>query len=417
MINRFSQDLELVDMMLPMYAVNFVMSLLLVFINTVIICALGKFLGASIPVLGIILYILQSYYLRTSRQVRLLDIEAKAPLYAHYLDTIRGISSIRAFGWGVHFSSKSHALLNQSQRPMYMLFCIQQWLTLVLDLVVGVLGVLLIIIVTSSKDRFNTASIGVALTLLLTLNQNLTQTIKMWTMTETSIGAVSRIRSFIEDTPSRRSVSSIPPPDWPSRGAVNFHNITAGYECVSSTYSHFFSSLYLITPISLATNPIIKDISLAISPGEKIAICGVSGSGKSSLLMAMSQMLEVHSGHITIDGQDVYKIDKKVIHSAINVISQEPLFLPGTLRFNLDPHQRVSEQRLIAALEKVGLWSQIGASGGLDMAFSDADWSVGQKQLLSLARALVVKAPILVLDEATSRYDFLQVLCFDLFRC
>lgn len=255
MINRFSQDLELVDMMLPMYAVNFVMSLLLVFINTVIICALGKFLGASIPVLGIILYILQSYYLRTSRQVRLLDIEAKAPLYAHYLDTIRGISSIRAFGWGVHFSSKSHALLNQSQRPMYMLFCIQQWLTLVLDLVVGVLGVLLIIIVTSSKDRFNTASIGVALTLLLTLNQNLTQTIKMWTMTETSIGAVSRIRSFIEDTPSRRIVSSIPPPDWPSQGAVNFHNITAGYECVSSTYSPLFSSLYLITPFQSYHKP------------------------------------------------------------------------------------------------------------------------------------------------------------------
>jgi ABC-type multidrug transport system fused ATPase/permease subunit len=234
MINRFSQDLELVDMMLPIYAVNFVMSLLLVLINTVIICALGKYLGASIPLLGVVLYILQSYYLRTSRQVRLLDIEAKGPLYAHFLETIHGTSSIRAFGWDGHFSKKSQYLLNQSQRPMYMLFCIQQWLTLVLDLVVGMLAVLLIIIVTSLKDRFNTASIGVALTLLLTLNQNLTYTIKMWTMTETSVGAVSRIQRFIKDTPSRRITSSSPPPDWPSRGAVSFHDVTAGHECVST---------------------------------------------------------------------------------------------------------------------------------------------------------------------------------------
>lgn len=234
MINRFSQDLELIDMMLPIYAINFVMTLLLVVINTVIICALGKYLGASIPPLGMVLYILQSYYLRTSRQVRLLDIEAKAPLYAHFLETIHGISSIRAFGWDRHFSKKSQSLLNRSQRPMYMLFCIQQWLTLVLDLVVGMLGVLLIIIVTCLKDRFNTASIGVALTLLLTLNENLTQTIKMWTMTETSIGAVSRIQRFIEDTPSRCNAPSPPPPDWPLHGAVGFHDVTAGYECVST---------------------------------------------------------------------------------------------------------------------------------------------------------------------------------------
>ncbi|KAL3702603.1 hypothetical protein TMatcc_011279 [Talaromyces marneffei ATCC 18224] len=101
----------------------------------------------------------------------------------------------------------------------------------------------------------------------------------MWTMTEISIGAVTRIQRFIEDTPSSRRNASPPPPDWPLWGAVNFHDVTSG----------------------LAANPIIKNITLSIKPGEKIAICGGSGSGKTFLLMAMFQMLEIYSGQVTIN--------------------------------------------------------------------------------------------------------------------
>lgn len=227
---RFSQDLELVDMMLPIYAVNFVMGLLTVLINMIVICVLGKLLGSSIPFLILVLFLLQSYYLRTSRQIRLLDIEAKAPLYAHFLETIKGVSSIHAFGWDDKFREKNLVLLNQSQRPMHMLFCIQQWLSLVLDLVVGLIAILLITIITSVKEHFGTAPVGVALTLLLTLNKSLTQTIKMWTMTETSIGAVSRIHSFVKDTPSNScNTLSLPPHHWPQQGTISFQNVTASY--------------------------------------------------------------------------------------------------------------------------------------------------------------------------------------------
>ncbi|KAJ5876483.1 ABC transporter transmembrane domain type 1 [Penicillium soppii] len=380
--NRFSQDLELIDMMLPIYAVNCVTNVVYVFINIIIICAIGRYLAASIPLLGVVLFFIQSYYLRTSRQVRLLDIEAKAPLYTHFLETIHGISSIRAFNWGHQLREKSHSLLNRSQRPVYMLYSIQQWLILVLDLTVGAIAVILIAMVTSLKDLFNAASIGVALNILLTLNQTLANALKMWTMTETSIGAVTRVQRFIEDIPSeeRRVASSIAPQlplDWPCHGEVNFTDMTAGY-----------------------------DLTMTIKPGEKIAICGPSGSGKTSLIMAMLQMLDLQSGRIEIDGRNLAEIPRSTIRSRINVVPQDPFFTPGTLRFNLDPHQCVSDAELVRAIEKVGLWDQVRAKRGLDMEFSTADWSVGQRQLLALSRALVKKSSLLILDEATSSVDW-----------
>ncbi|KUM63729.1 hypothetical protein ACN42_g3370 [Penicillium freii] len=382
------QDLELIDMMLPIYAVNCVTNFVDVFINVIILCAMGRYLAVSIPFLGVVLFFLQSYYLCTSRQVRLLDIEARAPLYTHFLESIQGISSIKAFNWGPQMREKSNSLLNRSQRPVYMLYSIQQWLILVLDLVVGAIAVILIAMITSLRYQFNGASIGVALNILLTLNQTLANALKMWTMTEISVGAVSRVQHFIEDTPSEEPcvASQIPPQlshDWPCSGAVEFTDVTAGYD-------H-------------STTPVLKSLTMDIKPGEKIAVCGPSGSGKTSLIMTILQMLNLQSGRINIDGEDLAEIPGSTIRSRINVVPQDPFFMPGTLRFNLDPRQSVIDAELIRAVEKVGLWDRVRAKGGLDMEFSAADWSVGQRQLIALSRALVKKSAILILDEATSR--------------
>ena len=184
---------------------------------------------ATIPILAATLFLLQRYYLRTSRQVRLIDIEAKAPLYKHFVETSHGVSTIRAFRWGPVFHERHRYILDQAQRPFYMLFCIQLWLALVLNLVVGALAVVLVAVATSSTRILSAGALGVALVLILQFNGFLMQTIQAWTMLETSIGAVARVQQFVQETPKESTGIAKPPPHWPSRGTIRFQNIEARY--------------------------------------------------------------------------------------------------------------------------------------------------------------------------------------------
>lgn len=201
-------------------------------VQLVLLCILGKYLTITVPAVGVILFFVQSYYLRTSRQVRLLDIEAKSPLFTHFVETMQGINVIRAMRWQEHFQTRLQELLNQSQKPFYMLFCIRQWLQLVLDCIVMALAVILVSLVVSLRGQFSVGSIGVALNLILVFNQDLMQFIKSWTFLETSIGAVARIQDFVQSTPTEEqppSELSTVPPQWPESGQLTLSRVTASY--------------------------------------------------------------------------------------------------------------------------------------------------------------------------------------------
>ncbi|KAJ9151149.1 putative Multidrug resistance-associated protein [Pleurostoma richardsiae] len=395
--NRFSQDMDLIDMNLPRFAILFASGASSCLVKLVVLCVVGKYLAVSTPFLALALFFIQRYYLRTSRQVRILDIEAKAPLYTHFLETVQGISTVRAFGWEGRFRDRTEELLARSQKPFYMLACIQQWLQLVLDLVVGALALVIVAMVTSLSAKFSAGSIGVALNLILTFNQNLIQAIKAWTMLETSIGAVSRVRSFVQETPTEyRGLAPLPPQDsgWPTQGSIEFQNVTAGYD--------------------LETPPALNSLTLSIPPGSKIAICGPSGSGKTSLILALLQMIPLQDGRVVIDGLDLAGIEGADLRARINVVPQDPFFTPGSVRFNLSPHAGASQNgdtesdaRLEGALRKVGLLDGVIAKGGLDAELAAGEWSAGERQLLALARALLraETSRILVLDEAASNVD------------
>jgi ATP-binding cassette, subfamily C (CFTR/MRP), member 1 len=198
-------------------------------VQLIILCVIGKYLAATIPVLAITLFFVQSYYLRTSRQVRLIDIEVKAPLYKHFIETSHGVSTIRALGWRDEFHERLAEALDQAQRPFYMLFCIQQWLQLVLDLIIAALAVILISIATAVTGSLSPGALGVALIIVLQFNSGLSQTIQAWTKLETSIGAVARVQQFVQETPAEPAGIVTPAAGWPSRGCIHFHNAVATY--------------------------------------------------------------------------------------------------------------------------------------------------------------------------------------------
>jgi len=227
--NRFSQDMDLIDMALPSQAIQFTTGAASCAVQLLILCVLGKYLAAAIPALAVTLFLVQRYYLRTSRQVRLLDIEAKAPLYKLFLETAEGVATIRAFRWASRLHGRNAELLNRSQRPFYMLLCVQQWLALVLDLVVGGLAVVLVAVAMSTADSLSGGALGVALVLILAFNSLLGQTIQAWTKMETSIGAVARVQQFVQDTPAEPEGIEEPEPEWPQRGAIQFRDVVAGY--------------------------------------------------------------------------------------------------------------------------------------------------------------------------------------------
>ncbi|RYP12551.1 hypothetical protein DL765_007253 [Monosporascus sp. GIB2] len=386
-----SQDMELIGLDLPTIAANYIIALYECVAKVILLAVFAKYLSATLPLIAGSVFFVQRFYLRTSRQVRLLDIEAKGPVYLHFLETTNGANTVRAFGWQRAFRQKLHALLDRSQKPVYLLYCIQQWLALALDLIVAVLAAVLVTILVVWRDSFDPGAVGVSLVTVMTFNQVLTLLVKSWTALETSIGAVGRVKSFVEKTTSEETELGIRQPlvgpdNWPTRGAICFQNVTATYKS--------------------GGHPVLRNLSIAIAAGEKVAICGRSGSGKTSFILSLLHMINF-TGSVSIDGVETQSLIPSDLRSRVNVVPQEPFLMPGSIRFNIDPLGQVQDEAIVSTLQRLKIWDRVMDCGGLDAQTSLSLWSVGERQLLCLARAMVRKSQILILDEATSSVDAL----------
>ncbi|KAJ5767038.1 uncharacterized protein N7511_004654 [Penicillium nucicola] len=386
-LNRFSQDLMLIDMELPIAAINTVATFFLCLAQMALIGVSSKYAAISFPIVLGILFLIQKMYLRTSRQLRYLDLEAKAPLYSHFTDCLQGLVTLRAFGWQHAMEKKNIELLDHSQRPFYFMFAIQRWLTLSLDMVVAGIAVLLIILVVALRgSNLSAGYVGVALLNVIQFSQSIKLLVTFWTNLETHIGSIQRIKDFCQTVQSedKPGEDGDVPPNWPSNGAVSFQSVSAAYR---------------------PSEPVLNDVSLTIKAGEKVGICGRTGSGKTSMIMSIFRMMELTSGTITVDGVDLATLPRREIRSRINGVSQDSLLFKGSVRLNADPTGVCTDQDIQTALRSVQLLPAIQEKGSLDTDIDEIHLSHGQKQLFCLARALLRPGNILILDEATSNID------------
>lgn len=201
-------------------------------IAQMILIGVASFYAAiSFPIILIAIYLIQKFYLRTSRQLRLLDLETKSPLYSQFMECLTGLTTIRAFGWEHALEEKNREVLDQSQKPFYLLFAIQRWLTLVLDLIVAAVAVLLIVLIVELRGIISPGFAGVALLNVLLFSQSIKLLMTFWTNLETHIGSIARIKSFTATTLSENlpTETDVPPPAWPSSGAIEYRHLSAQY--------------------------------------------------------------------------------------------------------------------------------------------------------------------------------------------
>ncbi|XWW93222.1 hypothetical protein V2A60_001154 [Cordyceps javanica] len=395
LLNRFSQDIALISQTLPTLFMASVSMFFNVLVDIGVISSGAKYAAPIIVFFIVALYAVQHYYLKTSRQLRLLELETSSPLITHVTESSSGMAHIRSFGWQYYFQSEFIQRLDSSQKPYYYLFCIQQWLTFVLDAMTFVSAVTLVSISLVFPHSTSDGAIGLALLNLISFSATASLFLSVWVRVETSLGGLSRIKEFCAETPKEEDRDGMPEleEDWPKTGKIDFNCVTASYRGPGGEVRRA-----------------LNNATVSIQHAQKVSVIGRTGSGKTSMMLALLHLIEF-SGSISVDNREIKTVPHNVLRSRITTLTQDGVELKGTVRFNMFPFDAPmpADDHIVAALEGVGLWAHIEKHGGLDADIVNVRLSHGHKQLLFIARAIlhreIMDTKIVLVDEATSSLD------------
>ncbi|XP_033063895.1 ATP-binding cassette sub-family C member 8 isoform X2 [Trachypithecus francoisi] len=392
-LNRFSSDCNTIDQHIPSTLECLSRSTLLcVSALAVISYVTPVFLVALLP-LAIVCYFIQKYFRVASRDLQQLDDTTQLPLLSHFAETVEGLTTIRAFRYEARFQQKLLEYTDSNNIASLFLTAANRWLEVRMEYI-GACVVLIAAVTSISNSLHRELSaglVGLGLTYALMVSNYLNWMVRNLADMELQLGAVKRIHGLLKTEAESYEgllAPSLIPKNWPDQGKIQIQNLSVRYD----------SSL----------KPVLKHVNALISPGQKIGICGRTGSGKSSFSLAFFRMVDTFEGRIIIDGIDIAKLPLHTLRSRLSIILQDPVLFSGTIRFNLDPERKCSDSTLWEALEIAQLKLVVKAlPGGLDAIITEGgeNFSQGQRQLFCLARAFVRKTSIFIMDEATASID------------
>ncbi|XP_060108083.1 ATP-binding cassette sub-family C member 3 [Heteronotia binoei] len=389
-INRFSKDIYVIDEVIPPTILMFLGTFFNSLSTMIVIIASTPLFAAVIIPLAILYYFAQRFYVATSRQLKRLESVSRSPIYSHFSETVTGASVIRAYRREKSFVRISDMKVNDNQKSYYPGIVANRWLGVRVEFVGNCVVFFAALFAVLSKDSLTAGLVGLSVSYALQVTMALNWMVRMTSDLETNIVAVERVKEYSETETEAPWIieDKRPPENWPAQGQVQFANYSVRYR----------KGLDLV----------LKDLSLDVKGGEKVGIVGRTGAGKSSMTLCLFRILEAAKGEIQIDGVRISEIGLHDLRSKLTIIPQDPVLFSGTLRMNLDPFSTYSEAEIWRALELSHLKRFVSSQPAmLDFECSEGgeNLSVGQRQLVCLARALLRKTRILILDEATAAID------------
>ncbi|XP_032233715.2 ATP-binding cassette sub-family C member 4 [Nematostella vectensis] len=386
-MNRFSKDIGTMDDHIPL-KFSWTVTLLFHFMGVLLFSAIVEYrlVLSAIPVFVVFLLICW-FYLRSSRELQRLEAVRCSPVYSHFTDTLTGLEVIRSSRMEKRFWEQLVRHQDEQTMALSLVISARRWMDNNLDLVCFLF--VSAVAATAAIIQQDPASTGMLLSLAIAMAQGTSYGVEKASEVENEMTSVERVISYTR-LPSEPGYSrqTLPCEDWPERGAVTFRDMSLVYR--------------------EGTPSALDDITLEITAKQRVGIAGRTGAGKSSLLAALFRLPEP-GGEVLIDGVDLGTIDIQAARRAMAVITQDPVLFGGTLRRNLDPFDKFTDQEIWAALESVQLLNTVRALPDqlmYQLGESGSTFSVGERQLLCLARALLQRCKVLVLDEATANVDY-----------
>ncbi|XP_024281415.2 ATP-binding cassette sub-family C member 4 isoform X3 [Oncorhynchus tshawytscha] len=387
-LNRFSKDIGQLDAALPWTFVDFIQIFLQIIGVVAVAASVIPWILIPLVPLVIVFLFLRRYFLQTSRDVKRLESTTRSPVFSHLSSSLQGLWTIRAFRAEERFQNTFDAYQDLHSESWFLFLVTSRWFAVRLDGMCAVFVTITAFGCLLLRDQVEAGSVGLALSYAVTLMGMFQWGVRQSAEVENMMTSVERVVEYTElESEAPWETQKRPPPEWPSQGLITFDRVSFSYS---------------------SDGPVVlKDMKAMFRPKEKVGIVGRTGAGKSSLVSALFRLAEPE-GRIYIDGVLTSEIGLHDLRQKMSIIPQDPVLFTGTMRKNLDPFSQHTDEDLWNALQEVQLKSvveELPNKMETVLAESGSNFSVGQRQLVCLARAVLRKNRILIIDEATANVD------------